>query len=96
MHKQYRAQVNVQSPGVSFEEPAAVGQLLTSTPTSDITLRAMTLERRRQSLRKQHSRYRMGGTLPATSSSHSNTLRPDHFGLDTCLQGELPSLFLMR
>ncbi|KAJ8019965.1 Oxysterol-binding protein-related protein 6 [Holothuria leucospilota] len=88
MHKQYRAQVSVQSPGVSFDEPAIPGNLLTSTPTSDITLKAMTLERRRQSLRKQHSKYRtIGGTLPA-SSSHSNTLRPgaDHFGLDKCLQ----------
>lgn len=87
MHKQYRAQVNVQSPGVSFEEPAMAAQLLTSTPTSDITLRAMTLERRRQSLRKQRSKFRIGGTLPASSSSHSNTLRPDQFGLDKCLQG---------
>ncbi|XP_071822207.1 oxysterol-binding protein-related protein 6-like isoform X4 [Apostichopus japonicus] len=86
MHKQYRAQVNVQSPGVSFEEPAMAAQLLTSTPTSDITLRAMTLERRRQSLRKQRSKFRIGGTLPASSSSHSNTLRPDQFGLDKCLQ----------
>ncbi|XP_022111508.1 oxysterol-binding protein-related protein 6-like isoform X2 [Acanthaster planci] len=74
LHQAYRKQVQLAEEALLSNGPAVVGgpphPAAATSPTSEITLKAMTLERRRLSLRKQMSKYRLPGPLTTQSSGN--------------------------
>ncbi|XP_033628632.1 oxysterol-binding protein-related protein 6-like isoform X2 [Asterias rubens] len=76
LHQSYRKQIQLAQEMLG-ERPAHPA----ASPTSEITLKAMTLERRRLSLRKQMSRYRLPGH---SSSQGSGSWKNEISELDKC------------
>ncbi|XP_038049066.1 oxysterol-binding protein-related protein 6-like isoform X2 [Patiria miniata] len=78
LHQGYRKQVQMAEESLGTARgpthPAA-------SPTSEITLKAMTLERRRLSLRKQMSKYRLPGPV---NSQNSGSWKTEISELDKC------------
>ncbi|XP_071499105.1 oxysterol-binding protein-related protein 6-like [Diadema antillarum] len=83
-HQLYKKQQSMHSPTTgTLAQPLSPEAPPHATPTSELTLRAITLERRRQSLRKQYSKARLGGPN-ASLLGASFGWKSDSLELDKC------------
>ncbi|XP_072034757.1 oxysterol-binding protein-related protein 6-like isoform X2 [Amphiura filiformis] len=77
-HQQFRQQI-INAPLLP-DDPLSSG---VGSPTSEVTLKAMTLERRRQSLRKQHSKFRASTMSSPWMTAERRTESSDLDKIDT-------------